>query len=91
MTKKISPIGYSLRLLVWAAEGLFITVVPIYLWGWLVGLLVFSGLSSLLHIAGLLAGMMPRYVVVHEGKVLDDQDEIVVAGGYTHGKNVPER
>jgi len=80
MTKRISPVSHALRSLVWAAEALFITVVPIYLWGWLIGLLVYGGLSSLLHIAGLLCGMMPRYIVVDKtGAIVDDADAISAA------------
>jgi hypothetical protein len=68
MTKKITKEGHAMRNLLWAAEGLFILVVPIYLYGWLLGLLIHSGLSSLLHIAALQCGMMPRYVIVKGDK-----------------------
>ena len=40
--------------LIFRLEGIFTLVVPIYLWGWLIGLLVHSALSSLLHIVLLL-------------------------------------
>ena len=77
MTKKISAKSHKLRLLVWAIEGLFILVVPIYLFGWLKGLLIHSALSSLLHIAALLCGMMPRYVVVkQDGTIISEEEEI---------------
>ena len=36
------------------AELIFVTVVPIHLYGWKLGLLVISGLTSLLHIVELL-------------------------------------
>lgn len=63
MTKNITKEGHALRMLVWTVEYLFILIVPIYLYGWLLGLLIHSGLSSLLHIAGLQCGMMPVYKV----------------------------
>ena len=44
----------ALHTTIQAVESLIIMVVPIYLWGWLIGLLVFSGLSSLLHIVWIL-------------------------------------
>jgi len=76
MNKTISPRGYMLRQLIWIAEMIFILVVPIYLYGWLLGLLIHSGLSSLLHIAGLLCNASPKYVVMHKGKIVDDKDEV---------------
>jgi hypothetical protein len=35
-------------------EAMFVTIVPIYLYGWLKGLLICSALTSLLHIVFLL-------------------------------------
>lgn len=77
MTKKISASSFLLRQLLWGLEAIFTLVVPIYLYGWLLGLLIHSGLSSLLHIAGLLSGNMPRYVVVKGDEILDDQADIL--------------
>lgn len=47
--------------LIWI-ELAFYLLVPIDLWGWKIGIIVFSGLSSLLHIVQLLkkiAGVAP--------------------------------
>ena len=40
----------TLFVVVNAVEAAFIMVMPIYLYGWKVGLLVASGLTSLLHV-----------------------------------------
>jgi hypothetical protein len=45
---------------VWHVESLFITVMPIYLYGWKIGILIFSGLSSLLHICILLKAILAK-------------------------------
>lgn len=76
MIKKRTPRAFIMYQLLWTAESIFILVAPIYLYGWLRGLLIYSALSSLLHIAAILCGMMPRCVVVKDGKVLEDQDDI---------------
>jgi hypothetical protein len=76
MIKKRTPREHMLWQLVWMLEGLFILIVPIYLYGWLKGLLIHSALSSLLHIAGLLSGNMPRTVIEKDGKVMEDIDVI---------------
>jgi hypothetical protein len=76
MIKKRTPREHMLWQFVWMLEGLFILIVPIYLYGWLKGLLIHSALSSLLHIAGLLSGNMPRTVVEKDGKVMEDIDVI---------------
>ena len=40
--------------IVWLFELLFVFIMPIHLWGWKIGLLIVSGLTSLLHIVLLL-------------------------------------
>ena len=44
----------------WKIEGYFVLIVPIWLWGWKIGILVYSGLSSLLHICLLLKEVVAR-------------------------------
>jgi hypothetical protein len=51
--KKLYPELQDISVLFYV-EMYFTLVVPIYLWGWLIGLLVHSALSSLLHIVLLL-------------------------------------
>jgi len=61
--QKLTEFGYAGRMVLWGAEVVYTLVIPIYLYGWLRGLLIHSALSSLLHIAGLLCGMFPKYDV----------------------------
>jgi len=42
-------------------ETAIITIVPIYLYGWMTGLLIYSALSSLLHIVLLLKHMSRQF------------------------------
>ena len=51
---KINAFFGLANLAVTGFELLFITAVPIYLWGWLRGLLISSALTSGLHIVSLL-------------------------------------
>ena len=48
------------RLWLWTAELAFTLIAPIYLWGWLIGILVHSGLSSLIHICLLLKAILKK-------------------------------
>jgi hypothetical protein len=68
VTKTITKANHAFKTLLFGAELLFILVVPIYLYGWLLGLLIHSGLSSLLHIAGLQCGVFPVYKIGKEDK-----------------------
>jgi len=44
----------NLKLCIRGFEILYVFIVPIYLYGWLLGVLIASALTSLLHIAQLL-------------------------------------
>jgi hypothetical protein len=44
----------ALKIVIRIIEVIFITVVPIYLYGWLRGILIASALTSLMHIVLLL-------------------------------------
>ena len=56
--KKAHKFFSKLTMAVNAFEIIFTAVVPIYLWGWLRGLLVASALTSALHIVLLLKRMI---------------------------------
>jgi hypothetical protein len=64
INKRITYNCWILKMAVWQIEGLFLLYMPIHLYGWKLGLLIYSGLSSLLHIAGLLSGMFPVFTVL---------------------------
>ena len=68
MTKTISKNESWFHLLFWGLEGLFILIGPIYLYGWLKGLLIHNALSSLMHISGMMNGMLPVYKISKEVK-----------------------
>ena len=54
MQKKAAKLQNTIFMCYTTIEIIFILVVPIYLWGWLRGLLVASGLTSAMHIVLLL-------------------------------------
>jgi len=52
---------------IWLVELLFVIYMPIKLFGWRIGLLVASGLTSLLHICILLKAILKMLAKDYEG------------------------